>query len=310
MAITLILPSKRGHAGAPPGHDPDVSHFDASVKLVAGILHPASEDWHEEPLEQGVKLVLVQSGEVRCSAPGQAEHCLKGPSLCFIANEGESSTRQRYGRDAPLRYTIVRLGREILDRDCGLLPQPLLPRGGGPRLLSCPASRALQALAAQIATCPLEGGARDFYLGGKALELAALGTQLLCTESGRRTPALRVTSSDVERVHAARDLLFGALRDPPSLEALAVRVGTNPRKLTAGFRQVFGTSVFALLAEHRLREAHKMLCDEEASVSTVAYRVGYSPAHFSVAFRKRYGVSPSELRAVDPADACVREAGT
>ncbi|WP_164170722.1 helix-turn-helix domain-containing protein, partial [Stenotrophomonas maltophilia] len=53
---------------------------------------------------------------------------------------------------------------------------------------------------------------------------------------------------------------------------------------------------FGYLQEYRLREAHRMLCDEEANVSTVAYRVGYSPAHFSIAFRKRYGISPSEIR--------------
>ena len=70
----------------------------------------------------------------------------------------------------------------------------------------------------------------------------------------------------------------------------------NPRKLTAGVRKVFGASVFGYLQEYRLREAHRMLCDEEANVSTVAYRVGYSPAHFSIAFRKRYGISPSEIR--------------
>ena len=66
----------------------------------------------------------------------------------------------------------------------------------------------------------------------------------------------------------------------------------NPRKLTAGFRKVFGASVFGYLQEYRLREAHRMLCDEEANVSTVAYRVG-CPAHFSIAFRKRYGISPA-----------------
>ena len=83
------------------------------------------------------------------------------------------------------------------------------------------------------------------------------------------------------------------MQEPPSLDTLASRVGMNPRKLTAGFRKVFGASVFGYLQEYRLREAHRMLCDEEANVSTVAYRVGYSPAHFSIAFRKRYGISPA-----------------
>ncbi|MFU7526880.1 AraC family transcriptional regulator, partial [Pseudomonas paraeruginosa] len=42
----------------------------------------------------------------------------------------------------------------------------------------------------------------------------------------------------------ARDLLVGELQEPPSLDALASRGGMNPRKLTAGFRKVFGASVF------------------------------------------------------------------
>ncbi len=110
---------------------------------------------------------------------------------------------------------------------------------------------------------------------------------------GRPVEEPRITCSEVERIHAARDLLVGALQEPPSLDTLASRVGMNPRKLTAGFRKVFGASVFGYLQEYRLREAHRMLCDEEANVSTVAYRVGYSPAHFSIAFRKRYGISPA-----------------
>ncbi|MDU2612530.1 MAG: pyochelin biosynthesis transcriptional regulator PchR, partial [Pseudomonas aeruginosa] len=167
--------------------------------------------------------------------------------------------------------------------------------GGDPRIMSCPAPRAMQALASQIATCQMLGPTRDLYLGGKALELAALSAQFLSGE-GRPVEEPRITCSEVERIHAARDLLVGALQEPPSLDTLASRVGMNPRKLTAGFRKVFGASVFGYLQEYRLREAHRMLCDEEANVSTVAYRVGYSPAHFSIAFRKRYGISPSEIR--------------
>ncbi len=124
--------------------------------------------------------------------------------------------------------------------------------------------------------------------------MAALSAQFLSGE-GRPVEEPRITCSEVERIHAARDLLVGALQEPPSLDTLASRVGMNPRKLTAGFRKVFGASVFGYLQEYRLREAHRMLCDEEANVSTVAYR-GLQPGAFLHRFPQALRHLPSEIR--------------
>lgn len=68
----------------------------------------------------------------------------------------------------------------------------------------------VQVLVLQIATCQVLGPTRDLYLDGKALELAAFSAQLL---SGKRCPVEepRITRSEVERIHIARDLLVGAL---------------------------------------------------------------------------------------------------
>lgn len=294
MTITIIS-SRSDDAACVPGNRPGVAHIDPDIKLVTGTLCSASEDWFEEPLERGLRLILVQSGQLRCRIPGQPEHLIKGPSLCTIASDGDFTSTQIYGTEKPLRYTIVQLGVEVLNDRAGWLPEPLVRRpGGDPRIMSCPAPRAMQALASQIATCQMFGPTRDLYLGGKAMELAALSAQFLSGEAGA-TEAPRIACPEVERIHAARDLLVESLQEPPTLDALATRVGMNPRKLTVGFRKVFGASVFGYLQEYRLREAHRMLCDEEVNVSTVAYRVGYSPAHFSIAFRKRYGISPSEI---------------
>ncbi|EIU7214409.1 AraC family transcriptional regulator, partial [Pseudomonas aeruginosa] len=175
MTITIIAPPQADAAAPAPGNRPGVAHIDPNMKLVTGTFCSASEDWFEEPLERGLRLILVQSGQLRCRIPGQPEHLIEGPSLCTIANDGDFTSAQIYGTDKPLRYTIVQLGVEALDSRLGWLPEQLIRRpGGDPRIMSCPAPRAMQALASQIATCQMLGPTRDLYLGGKALELAAL----------------------------------------------------------------------------------------------------------------------------------------
>ena len=100
----------------------------------------------------------------------------------------------------------------------------------------------------------------------------------------------------MKRVHAAYHRLVSALESPPSLSELGREVGLSTSKLTIGFRRAFGTTVFGILQEHRLQQAHRFLTSGKMTVSEAAYRVGYTPAHFATIFRQRFGVSPSKLR--------------
>lgn len=293
MSITVIVPNNAGTKPEPHSNAINISHIDPDVTLLSGTYYSMSESWFEEPLEDGLRLVLVQSGQLRCRVSGQAEHLIQGPMFCAIANEGDFTSSQIYSIDQPLRYTIIDIGVESME-EFDELPVSLRGRSGDdPRIISCPAPQAMQALASQIATCPMEGSIRDFYLGGKALELVAVGAQFL---AGKEHQEQRITHSEIERLHAARNILVHNLHSLPTLDELASQVGMNKRKLTNAFRTVFGMTVFNYLQEYRLQEAHRMLCDERINVSTVAHRVGYSPAHFATVFKKRYGISPSDVR--------------
>lgn len=294
MSITIITPSSK-KAVPVIDNKPTISHVDPNIKLIAGTMQSLNDDWYEEPLEKGLRVVLVQSGHLQCQIPGQAKQVLEGPSVCIIANSGEFTSKQVYETDTPLRYTIIQLGVESLTHRLGLLPEACLKNSNGdPKVFSYKAPKSLQVLANQIATCPMRGVSRDFYLAGKALEFAAFSSQLLHQqEHGDKDVCLK--NSEIERIYAAHDLLICNLQDTPSLEVLAAKVGLNTRKLTTGFRKVFGMSVFEYLQAHKLAEAHRLLTTGEINVSTVAYQIGYSPAHFSVAFRKKYGISPSAI---------------
>ena len=77
---------------------------------------------------------------------------------------------------------------------------------------------------------------------------------------------------------------------------LARSAGLNEVKLKAGFKTLFGSSVYAYLRHHRMEEAQRMLRRRLYTVTEVAQRVGYAnPSKFAGAFRKQFGVNPSDV---------------
>jgi AraC family transcriptional activator of pyochelin receptor len=280
-----------------PVPHPERLKFAPHILLHSGTLLEQQSAWEDDPLINGIKLAFVHSGEMQCRVTGQAERHIAEPSLCAFSNLGDFAVTHRFKRDTPLRYTILQLESDCQDQHAELFPAALTSRAGQPpKMVIGPAPKLLLALSTQIATCPLQGATRDLYLAGKAMELIAMSLQHL-SDVPSKAVVLRLTRSDIERLHAARDLLISNLPHPPGLDRLAAQVGINTRKLTNGFRQIFGNSVFGWLQEYRLQQAHRMLSTEEANVATIAYRVGYSPAHLSIAFRKRFGISPRAVMA-------------
>lgn len=73
---------------------------------------------------------------------------------------------------------------------------------------------------------------------------------------------------------------------------LARQVGLNDFKLKLGFRQVFGTTVFGYLHEHRMEQAQLLLQERRMNVEEVARTVGYANRSSFAAFRKKFGINP------------------
>lgn len=155
-------------------------------------------------------------------------------------------------------------------------------------------SPAMAVILQQILNCPYSGAIRRLFLEGKVLELMALSLQ--SAMPSKSASSHRLKSDDIERIHQARAILLQNLSDPPSLLELARQVGLNDCTLKRGFRQVFNTTVFGCLQQHRMDQARQLLLEEDLSVQQAAHAVGYlSRSHFTAAFRKRFGVSPREL---------------
>lgn len=144
----------------------------------------------------------------------------------------------------------------------------------------------------QILHCPYRGATQQLYLESKALELLAL--QFACLEADESVPRQStLNAADLERVKYARDILVDRLCNPPSLRELAHLCELNDFKLKQGFRQLFGTTVFGYLYDHRMQHAQELLRHNHLTVAAISAKVGYrNPEAFSTAFRRKFAVSP------------------
>lgn len=138
-------------------------------------------------------------------------------------------------------------------------------------------------------------GAGSLFLESHILELLALQFEQVNQTDRRNGHTLSRTN--VDKLHAARDVLLARMTEPPSLAELARQVGTNEFMLKRGFKTLFGTSPHAFARDCKLETARAYLLDTDLTIAEIAYRVGYSdPAHLTHAFRNKFGKPPSALR--------------
>jgi AraC-like DNA-binding protein len=150
---------------------------------------------------------------------------------------------------------------------------------------------------AEISDCPFHGKLRTIYLQAKAMELLVLQCAQIEEKKNSTSGKLRLSGSDLSKLHAARDIITENIQHPPSLMELARMVGINDYKLKAGFKIEFSNTVFGYLTDLRLDMAKQDLMQNNKSLTEIAYETGYSSlSHFSNAFKKRYGTSPMAVR--------------
>ena len=148
-----------------------------------------------------------------------------------------------------------------------------------------------------LATATCAGNLRRLLIESMARELICLSVHALgrtgedlAQESGLKPP-------EVKRLHQARDILELSLAHPPSVTDLASQVGINRTKLRAGFKQLFGTTIFEFCKEQRLDKAWTLLEVEGMTIGQVAEATGYEyDANFSTAFKKHFGILPKDVR--------------
>lgn len=94
-------------------------------------------------------------------------------------------------------------------------------------------------------------------------------------------------------IHRASQILLENLETTPKLADIAKQSGLCLTSLNAGFRKLFGTTVFGFLRQERLSKAKYLMEHENKSASEAAWEVGYSSlSSFHRAFYAQYGVTP------------------
>ena len=151
--------------------------------------------------------------------------------------------------------------------------------------------------ARQIISCPYQGFVRRMYLESKVMELISLKLSQMTSSEKRidNLPILR--AGDIERIRKAKKILICNMDSPPSLLKLAKSVGLTHTRLSRGFHELYGTTVFDYLRRQRLEEGRLLLEQDNMNIAEVAYAIGFSsPSHFAKEFLKYFGTQPKSYR--------------
>ncbi|MBF0393085.1 MAG: helix-turn-helix transcriptional regulator [Alphaproteobacteria bacterium] len=146
-------------------------------------------------------------------------------------------------------------------------------------------SAMIRRIAQDIRHTSYSGTCLKLFLQGKVVEL--LVESLSQPEAdGERSPAL-----------AIRDLLLIDPVNPPSMTELSRMLGLPQRRLSAAFKERFGLTVPAWLADWRLTRGHDLVVAGSIPMAEIAASLGYAHlSTFTAAFTKRFGVPPTRLR--------------
>lgn len=262
--------------------------------------HPRAE---QTPGEDLVEFHLRLSGTMRLRSAGSTEPLVVGPGSLLVWRQPagievqdriESGARDiflsLYCRPGYLQSMALRHGLEI--------PEELAFITGAPtasiRHLLRPLSPGLVLVVHGLLHSPLVGGLRLLHAETKA-------TELLCEvlhASARSSPGPRSFSEDdLRRLDVARQIVTTQFSPPPLISDLARRIGMSETKLKRAFKLRFGTTIFDMSVDARMRHALELLRCRHMPVSRVALAVGYShQTSFASAFKKHFGFLPRTAR--------------
>ena len=133
------------------------------------------------------------------------------------------------------------------------------------------------------------------YLKVKILELLMFLTDFKNWEP--LNDRIYLNRNQVQTIKTVQAYIVGHLRQHVTIPELAQRFELSPTALKNGFKEVYGTSIYAWLRAYRLQTAQQLLKNSALSIAAVAAEIGYeNPNKFSSAFKQEFHISPTEYR--------------
>ena len=153
----------------------------------------------------------------------------------------------------------------------------------------------MMAVIHNILFCNYTGTLKRMYLDSKVPELLLLSLQHIANDTSALKVSLRDT--DLRKIQHAKEYIILHMDNPGTLKELAHEVGINDFKLKNGFKQMYGTTVFGLLLEERMKKAKVLLQDTGLSIQEISGMTGYKNlSNFTAAFKRKFGYPPSAMK--------------
>nr|WP_320114421.1 AraC family transcriptional regulator [uncultured Desulfuromonas sp.] len=279
--------------------------------LTVGLCDYHLDDYLEEEMvhiESALGFEIILSGSFELSVPGTDISAFMRSQELWMRHGGCGHFRYRQQPGSAMRGVGFELPTAMveawLDGAPGYLAESLEKlmngRGRGSHnripgicLLGSVGQRKSELIDAAIR---LLATPRDTFCGKLQFESRALDllTCLLSLEYCPDKIEPRGRARHRAAIDEAVDILRSEWVDPPTIAALARRVGINECYLKAGFRKIIGLSIGEFVRKLRMERALELIESGNHSVLETAFCVGYSnPSHFSAAFKRFYGRLPS-----------------
>jgi len=128
------------------------------------------------------------------------------------------------------------------------------------------------------------------------VDLLVCVTRLSINQLATRSHPQPLEREPREDIAALVSWLPSQVADPPSLAAMASRVGLSPSHFAVAFKREVGRTPLEFVTQLRIEESARRLRDG-ASVTATAIELGFSSSqYFSLVFKKQFGCTPSSWR--------------